>query len=565
MARAGKTRQETDKEPSQEANAGGGHRQGGDKGGGGSIISFTTALQIYAAIIIAIAVGILTPIKPEGPIAVWIAVALLLFIFVIATLGLVDRDKLSSWVGERDNFKPLYTHRVRSFDKAISRMIEPENGREAPKPKGWLARFFWYQDPKAHGKREALRLRRDAFSWPVMDVALKLAIIYPLYFLLLQWAITNEPTGIGEYKPLLPAEWHWRLVFMATPLFLFWTELFPSSNPNKRWKRLWESLYGATVAAFIIVSIAFINEFSGQEAFVSVIVGLIVFSVIFKGLVIGVCTGITAIAFAGIVTNTLSDLSTISFASVGTFTIAPAFGYLIWRKNSKLTYFLICILGMITGVLAIFFLSQYAHFQSRQVFVFAICILPLVNAVFDYLSYGTTLSLLRAGLKGGRFPTLVYGLMDIGLALVYLFGLSLTLCLIIAGINALSVHPFLPLGELLQDLGDSEKRGGYAWLYVSLLSTLVPTSFHLCIVLVSATTWLPMPWKAFFKEKIQRPRNEFDTALGLGGFSLFFTLYLLILILAIMELRPWIIANFKDGPMFLLDTVSWALHLMHIL
>ena len=47
-------------------------------------------------------------------------------------------------------------------------------------------------------------LRASPWSWPVMDVALKLAIIYPLFLLLAQWTVTGADTGVGA-ATVIPA------------------------------------------------------------------------------------------------------------------------------------------------------------------------------------------------------------------------------------------------------------------------------------------------------------------------------------------------------------------------
>jgi uncharacterized membrane protein HdeD (DUF308 family) len=72
-------------------------------------------------------------------------------------------------------------------------------------------------------------------------------------------------------------------------------------------------------------------------------------------------------------------------------------------------------------------------------------IVAFALGVLDYLSYGVTLSLLRAGRRDGGWPPLILGILDAIAAVLILYGLALTLALILAAINALGAVPLLPL------------------------------------------------------------------------------------------------------------------------
>ena len=190
-------------------------------------------------------------------------------------------------------------------------------------------------------------------------------------------------------------------------------------------------------------------------------------------------------------------------------------------------------------------------------------LLPIPNAVFDYLSYGITLTLLRAGWRSRKTAaTLACGILDIFAALASLFGLSLFLALIIAAINAASAAPLLPLEKLYTDLSSPETRGGYTWLYLCLLSTLVPTGVHLVIVLLSAMTWAPRSWKLKMVALIERPESDLSTLAGVFGFALLLTVYGMLWALVLLKLAPWIFAEFERGAMLLLDSVFFVLRLL---
>lgn len=125
------------------------------------------------------------------------------------------------------------------------------------------------------------------------------------------------------------------------------------------------------------------------------------------------------------------------------------------------------------------------------VLVFVVSLLPLINAVFDYLSYGFTLGLIRFGRRQRNLLTGLVWIVDGVVAVLLLIGLGLGLSGTIALINYLAGEEFISLRQILYDLKTPEARAGYTWLTLSLLSTLVPTLVHLVFVLLSAFTWVP--------------------------------------------------------------------------
>jgi hypothetical protein len=174
-------------------------------------------------------------------------------------------------------------------------------------------------------------------------------------------------------------------------------------------------------------------------------------------------------------------------------------GRSVYRGGGRPAYVLLTG-GAVAALTAVLVATGRADFPAQDRFlIFAFGLLPLVNAVFDLLSYGLTLTLLRRGWFGRPEPTarlLWLGLIDAVAAVVILIGLGLTLTLIVAGINALSEVPLFDLRQVFDDLADPVRRDAYAWLIVALLTTLVPTLFHLGVLLFTAFAWIPAQWRA---------------------------------------------------------------------
>ncbi|MEI4232725.1 hypothetical protein [Roseovarius sp. D22-M7] len=111
--------------------------------------------------------------------------------------------------------------------------------------------------------------------------------------------------------------------------------------------------------------------------------------------------------------------------------------------------------------------------DRRSLFLF-LAVLPLINALFDVVSYALTLSLIRRGPRSG-LPFL-WGLADLGLACGLLLGLGAVMVAVIHGLNLLAGVPFLDLPALFA--GVEADPGAYVWLYLMLFSTLAPTLLH---------------------------------------------------------------------------------------
>jgi hypothetical protein len=120
--------------------------------------------------------------------------------------------------------------------------------------------------------------------------------------------------------------------------------------------------------------------------------------------------------------------------------------------------------------------------RSRAVFVMlTFCLLPLVNAVFDFASVGLTRYLLRLGLEQKRaaWRAVLDGLG--GIAIFFALG-----CTLIAFVTFVVPADGVPLVDLTQLFADMRRApGDYIWLMVTLFSTLIPTLLHLSVAVLT--------------------------------------------------------------------------------
>lgn len=131
-------------------------------------------------------------------------------------------------------------------------------------------------------------------------------------------------------------------------------------------------------------------------------------------------------------------------------------------------------------------------------------VLPLINALFDALSYGVTLALLRRGLRG-QLPVL-FGFVDVLVALVMFLALGAAMVLVIAGLNAVGAAPVFDLAGLFAGLRAAP--GDYWWLYLMLFSTLLPTAIHLIIALLGLQGITPRKWRRAVAALVRRAPDD---------------------------------------------------------
>jgi uncharacterized membrane protein len=146
-------------------------------------------------------------------------------------------------------------------------------------------------------------------------------------------------------------------------------------------------------------------------------------------------------------------------------------------------------------LLALAVVARYApafDAAGRTIITF-LAVLPLVNAIFDFLSYGLTRRLLRWGARIGGWWAFGFGLADLAAAAVLFGALGAALVALLTGYNALAAAPWVDLAALFGSIrADPE---AYWWLYVMFFSTLVPTFAHLVLATTSGVLAL-MPERA---------------------------------------------------------------------
>ena len=132
--------------------------------------------------------------------------------------------------------------------------------------------------------------------------------------------------------------------------------------------------------------------------------------------------------------------------------------------------------------------------RNRAVFfMLTFGLLPLFNAVFDFLSAGLTRYLLRLGLEQKRavWRAILDGLGGIAI----FFALGCSLITFVTFVTPADGGPLVDLAQLFANLRTTP--GDYIWLMMTLFSTLLPTLLHLSLVLLTLALHYPACWRNF--------------------------------------------------------------------
>jgi hypothetical protein len=453
------------------------------RGGMSDTTATTTPLAVWAGMGAA-ALG--TKAYFEAPWWVWVAVLSWLVLTVVAILGQSEAEsrKFLSGTLRKSTYTQIYTGLVgRSHDRLWNANCDPvERGAALP------AMF------------------RAALTWRLYDRALLLAVIYPILLPVLWWLVTGgaaqlgpvvflEATGFREVWPervaVLGALLIWNVRQKAEHHRL--TNNARNRTQTFSFPNNWLAFILPIASSFVIIALISLALISMADAGAGLLVGLVAVGLASLGFGVGAITLALSLGIPG-ATAVIGAVVAGGFAAeelrAGQITIAigvavaclvgAIVAFLDNRGRPRLA-------RLIVSVTAVILWLQVAQFwpwdpidaTSRTMFLF-LGVLPLINALFDVISYAVTLSFIQRG-RESRLPWL-YGLADLGVALVLFLALGVAMVAVIAGLNGLAGTDILDLGGLLRDVRD--QPGSYWWLYGIAFSTILPTALHAGLALL---------------------------------------------------------------------------------
>lgn len=297
---------------------------------------------------------------------------------------------------------------------------------------------------------------------------LRLALAYPLLGIVLVWGGGGTPIIGGQQLLFESASAGQRLlVLMSFCLFLF-----------MGWKNHFEIRWIKALLVFTIIGAIFI----ATEVSIGVTAALIALLISFLTHGLGaVATGFLVAARVG------GNIATV-IAALLLVAVLIGKNYIDELDDSKqatIRGWLFVNLLYICAVAALIIWSlPRAETKEMILLPVFLTLLPLLNGVIDWLSLGFTRGLLHAIRRRRHFGLLAVGwaILDIVIALVFLFLITSITTLVMGGLNGLSHYwierPLLDLQQIFDGLSSDPLHINYWWIHFMMFTTLIPTLVH---------------------------------------------------------------------------------------
>ncbi len=348
-------------------------------------------------------------------------------------------------------------------------------------------------------------------SWRLYDFNLMTSVVYTIGFMVIFWLIQNAPAKIGGVTILAPSEtWRRLLVIISFCVFVF---LYLShrrySRQNQTFKSIWILFVSFAVSVGVVASV--LVSGAGDVAFTFVIIGVGagLVTVLVAGetkdrAVIGAVTVVFSfsIALGDAVGDAVGDAFHISVSIVGSFVLMMVVFFalvlffrwlVVWR--SYISAYIFINLGVFILIVNFIFFFESTDFLNKinrenTVTMLIFCgAFPVINAAFDFVSYGLTRWFLRVSLCSAEWKSIFISLFDFIVACILLIVVTIFITMLFQGVNYLSGIKIYDLEEMFLDIKNNSQD--YLWLYAMLLSTLLPTFIHFLIATFSFITLIP--------------------------------------------------------------------------
>ena len=162
-----------------------------------------------------------TPLWFDWPFLAWGVCVALAHLFLDRA---PDRARILANLSRRTP-RTLYRRLVTRAFLRVQRFLRPETVADHPLPETRWKRFDWYLTPRAPDRQAAKRTMRSPFGWRLLDIALLIAVAYPVLLLLGQWAVgplTGSDAGgrLGSVVILQPWSAWWEVAALIGALAL---------------------------------------------------------------------------------------------------------------------------------------------------------------------------------------------------------------------------------------------------------------------------------------------------------------------------------------------------------
>ncbi len=391
--------------------------------------------------------------------------------------------------------------------------------------KSILNNFDSYLNRKSAKPSEAGTLASRSWNKGLLDFTLAFSIAYPFLSLLIQWTITGNAGKLGSLE-IISGNTYWLtrlLIFFATGLSVLLIVLNLDENQKK--KNVSGSLKKSTFAVFAMLFASGAFLFTSIE---TVVLSGFIVAIIFAYLV----SGAAAITIALIIA--IGPNFPIAAIAIVLFFIQDLVGKFTGRPTLILFIYVIFLYVLLAVAVKINIVNG-----TQIKLLIMIGFLPILNALFDFLSIGFTRYQLRKALETGNF--IIHGIIDLVFGVLLFIALAFAILIGYSILQTPDGGQLLNISEILRDVRVRPEH--YSWLYITFASTLLPTFLHVILIV---TTWLfdiiprYKDWLAYWVLKAGDPESRglnyvVPAGFGLIGYiavaiplSFFYIIYLII-------------------------------------
>ena len=380
----------------------------------------------------------------------------------------------------------------------------------------WPLRWLWRRvaRPVPHGAWPL----RYTLTPSLFDAALLIAFVYPIAVLIGPWLVVGMDVTLGgEILQPGTATWYeiWpeRAVVLGQIAILiagFWLRNLAKSSRRRVFEEVADWILIAALAVAVAVAVAF---------------ALAAASTLAVALALAAASTLAfAFAFAFALAFAYAFAVALAFAFAFAFAVAVAFDWM-WGKGWHRRARALLVLAWASAVITVARVADLSALgEAERLFILFLAVLPMLNALFDTLSYAVTLALLRWGVRS-RHPAagVLAGLLDLAFALVLFALLTAAVTALVAGMNRISGGLWLDLDGLLVGLKTAPSE--HLWVFLMIGSTLLPTLLHLLAALLAVQSWTPM--RGLAVRLIERSAEDHVATLVsplVAGFCLIFPL-----------------------------------------
>lgn len=324
---------------------------------------------------------------------------------------------------------------------------------------------------------------RVAFSSGLIQMTMLLAVAYPVLALAGQW-VAGSPMLLGGVE-VAPAGTGWArgyVVVWLGGLAVAVAALAQTAKLQRRWLYMAATagfmilLFGSTALSFqsgVPATVAVAGAVAGAVAVIGA--GAVAVAGAFAAAGAGAVAAAGAGAVAVVVTFAVTVAGAVAVTVGGAVAGAGALAVLTVenRRGADGRLWAVWLLAMGCGLAAVLLTRDAVVLPQDQMIIAFLGFLPILNALADFASVGLTRYLLRRGLAGWG-PK--YAALDIMGGAVIFALLGCTTIALFHWLRPQDGVPLLDLPGLFAGLAATPEH--YWWLFVMLVSTLIPTLLH---------------------------------------------------------------------------------------